>query len=75
MNNSWSLIVVIPVVYILNTTHHSKYIPLHIDINLGGRRGVWFRVLCGELHTHNTFRVADSLLLCMGNQYYYVDRA
>ena len=25
------------------------------------RRGVWFRVLCGELHTHNTFRAVDSL--------------
>lgn len=38
------------------------------------RRGVWFHVLCGELHTHNTFRAADSLsekgMIC-----YYVDRA
>ena len=38
------------------------------------RQGVWFRALCGELHTHNTFRDGDSLsdkgMIC-----YYVDRA
>ena len=27
----------------------------------GGRQEVWFRVLCGAIHTHNTFRAADSL--------------
>ena len=36
--------------------------------------GVWFRVLCGELHTHNTFRAADSLS-DKGNLCDYVDRA
>jgi hypothetical protein len=25
------------------------------------RRGVWFRVLCGERHTHNTFLVGSGL--------------
>ena len=34
------------------------------------KRGVSCRVLCDVQRTHNTFRVADSLLLCMGNQYY-----
>ena len=36
---------------------------------------VWCRVLCGELHTHNTFRVAGILPSYMGNLYDYVDRA
>lgn len=42
--------------------------------SLSSRQGVWFHVLCGELHTHNTFRAADSLsdkgMICD-----YVDRA
>jgi len=28
---------------------------------LGGRRGVWFRVLCDVLRKHNRDRAADSL--------------
>ena len=47
-----------------------------ISANLfhASRRGVWFRVLCGELHKHNRDRAEDSLsdkgMIC-----YYVDRA
>jgi len=37
------------------------------------RQGVWFRVLCGELHTHNTFRDEDSLLSCKDTLCYYMD--
>jgi len=37
-------------------------------------RGVWFRVLCGELHTRSTFRDEDSLW-DKGNLCDYVDRA
>ena len=40
----------------------------------GGRRGVWFHVLCGVLRTRNTFRAADSLWN-KGNLCDYVDRA
>lgn len=39
------------------------------------RRGVWFRVLYDVLRTRSTFRAADILPLCKGNQYYYADRA
>ena len=39
------------------------------------RRGVWFRVLCGERRTHNTFRDEDIPLLYRGNLCDYVDRA
>ena len=31
------------------------------NLFLASRRGVWFRVLCGELRTRNTFRDEDSL--------------
>ena len=40
----------------------------------GGRRGVWFRVLCGGRHTRSTFRDEDSLS-DKGNLCDYVDRA
>ena len=52
------------------------YFSCFISANLcrGGRRGVWFRVLCGALRTHSTFRGEDSLsdkgMICD-----YVDRA
>ena len=35
------------------------------------RRGVWFRVLCDVLRTHNTFRDEDRLPLCKDNRYRY----
>jgi len=38
-------------------------------------RGVWFRVLCGELHTRSTFRAADILSWYRDILYYYADRA
>ena len=38
------------------------------------RRGIWFRVLCGELRRHNRDRDEDSLL-DKGNLCDYVDRA
>jgi len=42
--------------------------------SLSSRRGVWFRVLCDVLHTHNRDRDGDSLS-CKGNLCDYVDRA
>gem|GEM_PF-2688595 len=47
-----------------------------ISANLyhGGRRGVWFRALCGVLRTRSTFRAADSLLSCKDSRYCYVDK-
>ena len=47
-----------------------------ISANLcrGGRRGVWFRVLCGVLRRHNRDRDEDSLW-DKGNLCDYVDRA
>ena len=42
--------------------------------SLASRRGGWFHVLCGVLHTHNRDRDADSLS-CKGNLCDYVDRA
>lgn len=39
------------------------------------RRGVWFRVLCGELHTHSTFLDEDNSPLRKGNLCDYADRA
>ena len=54
---------------------YKLYIIISPNLFLGGRRGVWCRVLCGELHTHNTFRVADIPLSCKGNLCDYADRA
>lgn len=53
------------------------YFSYFISANLchGGKRGVWFRVLCDVLRKHNRCRDGDSLLLCKGNLCCYVDRA
>ena len=39
------------------------------------RRGVWFRVLCDVLCTHNTFRASGIFPSRMDNLCCYVDRA
>ena len=38
-------------------------------------RGVWFRVLCDVLHTHNNIRDEDNSPLRKGSQYCYANRA
>ncbi len=50
------------------------YIPLHIDVNPVGRRGVWFRALYDVPRTRNTFHAAGNPLY-KGNLCYYADRA
>ena len=42
---------------------------------LGGRRGVWFRVLCDVLCTRSTFRASGIPPLYKGILCDYVDRA
>ncbi len=46
---------------VLGKKRYKLYIIISASLFLGGRRGVWCRVLYGVLRTRSTFRAADSL--------------
>ncbi len=62
-------------IFIIDTFDFLPFLITFPNLFPASRPVVLFRVLCGELHTHNTFRDADIPLLYMGNLCYYVDRA